>query len=58
MTYKELAEMILTDMTREEQECDVTISTGDDEYVAVVTIAYTDEDCDVLDEGHPVLVPM
>jgi hypothetical protein len=58
MTYKQLAELILTDMTREEQECEVVMSTDMDNYVDVVTIAYTDDDCDVLDEGHPVLVPL
>ena len=58
MTYKELARMILDDMTPEEQACDVTISTDNDEYYPVTTIAYTDADNDVLDEGHPVLIPL
>lgn len=56
MTYKEFAHMILDDMTPEEQDCDVTAAVGDEYYA--VTMAYTDEDCDVLDGGHPVLAPI
>jgi hypothetical protein len=58
MTYKELAEMIMTDMTPEEQDCEAVMSTDLNSYFDVVSFAYTDEDGDVLPAGYPVLVPL
>lgn len=55
MTYKELADYIHSDMTEEQLDMDVIIFVpGVDEYYGAV-MTYTDEDCDVLDENHPVL---
>jgi hypothetical protein len=55
MTYKELAEYILNDMSADQLGMDVTLFVpGVDEYYPAV-LAFTDADCDVLDENHPVL---
>lgn len=54
MTYQRLKE-VLDSMTEEELNLTATIFVpGVDEYYAA-TVSYTDEDCDVLDPGHPVL---
>jgi hypothetical protein len=55
ITYKELANLILHEMSPEQQEQDITIFVpGVDEYYPA-TLAFTDDDCDVLDPGHPIL---
>jgi len=56
MTYRELAERILQMWTIEQMNKDVTIYVPEfDEYYPA-TITFTDDSCDVLDEGHPVIV--
>jgi hypothetical protein len=55
MTYTELAEYILNEMSADQMDMDVTLFVpGVDEYYPAV-LAFTDSDCDVLDENHPVL---
>jgi hypothetical protein len=58
MTYNELASMIKNHMTVEQRNQDVTIFVPEgfraDEYYPAA-VAYTAVDCDVLDEGHPII---
>ena len=54
MNYRQLAELIL-EQPKEVQEQTATLFVpGVDEYFAAA-VAWTDEDCDVLDDGHMVL---
>jgi hypothetical protein len=53
MNYRELAELILA--SPEIQDQDVTVFVpGVDEYYPG-TVAFTDDSCDVLDDGHMVI---
>jgi hypothetical protein len=53
MNYRELAELILA--TPEIQDQDVTVFVpGVDEYYPG-TVAFTDDSCNVLDDGHMVI---
>jgi hypothetical protein len=55
MTYKELAQTILKDFNKEQQDQDVTVHSLDmDEYFPLNEIVEQDED-DVLDKGHKFL---
>lgn len=54
MTYKELANKI-SQMTKEQQESDVTVIDNEDEYFAA-TLTFTEDVADVLDPDHPVIV--
>lgn len=56
MNYRELALKILNEFTTEQQEMDVVISTNFDN-IHPATFAFADEDNDVLDEDHPIIVP-
>lgn len=54
MNYRKLARLI-DSMTDEEKDMTVTIFVpGVDEYYPA-TVAYTDEECDVLDPNHPII---
>lgn len=54
MNYRQLAEMIL-EQPEEVQNQDVTLFVpGIDEYY-MATVAFTDDSCDVLDDGHMVI---
>jgi hypothetical protein len=54
MNYRELAEYILA-QSEDVQNQDVTIFVpGVDEYYPIA-IAFTDDSCDVLDDGHMVI---
>ena len=52
MTYAELAEKILSEMTPEQQASTVTMRDQDDEFFAAVLLV-ADSDTDVLDADHP-----
>lgn len=56
MNYRQLAEYILA-QSETVQNQDVTVFVPDDEYY-LATIAFTDDSCDVLDDGHMVITPM
>ncbi|RKX99124.1 MAG: hypothetical protein DRP55_07745 [Spirochaetes bacterium] len=59
MTYKELAAYILFTMTPKQQENDVTIFDGRDEFMPMKDISIANpEMCDVLDPGHPFLTTL
>jgi hypothetical protein len=56
MNYRQLGEQIAK-MSPEHQEQTATMFVpGVDEYYSV-TVAYTDDSCDVLDPNHAVLTP-
>jgi hypothetical protein len=60
MTYLELAEHILNEMTKEQQGCDVTIYNHFDDEFFAATIKFADvgNDADgILDQRHPYLTP-
>ncbi len=54
MTYREL-EVYIATLSDEQKDCDVSVYL-DGEYLEVSACAVTDEDDDVLDENHPVLI--
>lgn len=56
MTYKELRDKI-DKMTDEQKNCDVTLFDSDiEEFFALDHLKFANEnDCDVLDHGHPFL---
>lgn len=58
MTFKELAEMILSELTEEQQECDLSVyDPGNDEFRTVFGLSDDDTLSEtVLDEGHPFIV--
>ena len=57
MTYKQLAELI-ANMSPDQQNCTALMhDLHDDEYVEI-GVAHTDDSNDVLDENHPVIVPV
>lgn len=58
LTYKQLAD-IINNMSAEQQNQTVTIYVpGEVDGYFPTCIVYTDEDCDVLDPGHPVLLTL
>ena len=44
-------------MNESQLNSDITILSTDNEYY-MATLLFTDESCDVLDEGHPIIAPM
>lgn len=58
MNYRQLALMILNDMTTEQQNATATVFVPEnaraDEYYPACVV-FTAIDCDVLDEGHPII---
>ena len=55
-TFKEFAETILKEWTTEQQNATLTIyDTENDEFYAA-EYDFADNECDVLDEGHPYLL--
>jgi len=59
MTYRELRDN-LNELTKECLNADVVMvvmfESGMDEYYPIYNLILADETCDVLDEGHPLLV--
>ena len=55
-TYKDLLNK-LQNMNESQLNSDITIIDTDNEYY-MATLLFTDESCDVLDEGHPIIAPM
>ena len=55
-TYKDLLNK-LNKMNESQLNSHITILSTDNEYY-MATLLFTDESCDVLDEGHPVIAPM
>lgn len=55
-TYKDLLNK-LQNMNESQLNSHITILSTDNEYY-MSTLLFTDESCDVLDEGHPVIAPM
>ena len=55
-TYRDLLNK-LNNMNESQLNSDITILSTDNEYY-MSTLLFTDESCDVLDEGHPVIAPM
>jgi len=56
MTYRELREK-LNNLTEDCLDTDVVLfESGIQEYYPIHNLVLTDETCDVLDEGHPLLL--
>jgi hypothetical protein len=56
MTYLQLAKKIQDEFNQEQQNSDVTVHSGYDEYFPISLEFASEKDCDVLDDGHPILV--
>ena len=54
MTYAELLDRLKT-FTPEQLGMTATVYTDFDEYYGLKSIEYSAADCNVLDEGHPIL---
>jgi hypothetical protein len=55
MTYKDLAYLILATFNEHQLECHLTIWTSKDGEYFPAELAFSDEETNVLDIGHPVL---
>jgi len=55
-TYRELLNKLKI-MSEEQLNSDITVLNTDDEYYKS-TLVFTDERCDILDKGHPVIAIM